>query len=151
MTSERRTELFAKMFDYVLETSGSNEIAIDVFRGIGFEPNEILECLEQREKNRIEKVDTQSKGYKKFVVFNPACEDALLEGECGDVLIFDSVAEARTYLEENGATAEQVKRMKYLRRLGTCRKCGGPLFRSLIPGYRYQCFGCDEDFYSIEQ
>lgn len=151
MTNERRVELFAKMFDYVYETAGTGEIAIDIFRGIGFEPNEILECMEQREKNRTEKVDTQSKDYKKFVVFNPACEDALLEGEFGDVLIFDSVVQARMYLEENGATPEQVKRMKYLRRLGTCKRCGGPLFRSLLPGYKYQCFGCDEDFYSIEQ
>lgn len=151
MTNERRTELFVKMFDYIFDTAGTGEIAIDIFTGIGFEPSETLECLERRKKSREEKVDTSSKGYKKFVVFNPACEDALLEGEFGDVLIFDSVMQARMYLEENGATSEQVKRMKYLRRLGTCKRCGSPLFRSLLPGYRYQCFGCDEDFYSIEQ
>ncbi len=31
-----------------------------------------------------------------------------------------------------------------------CRRCGGPLYESDIPEYSYQCFRCDEDFYSIE-
>ena len=31
-----------------------------------------------------------------------------------------------------------------------CRRCGGPLYPSEIEGYVYQCFCCDEDFYSIE-
>lgn len=32
----------------------------------------------------------------------------------------------------------------------SCPHCGGPLFISDVPGYRFQCFHCDEDFYSIE-
>ena len=31
-----------------------------------------------------------------------------------------------------------------------CPKCGGRLLASGVPGYRYQCFCCDEDFYGIE-
>lgn len=31
-----------------------------------------------------------------------------------------------------------------------CRRCGSPVYESDIPEYRYQCFGCDEDFYSFE-
>lgn len=31
-----------------------------------------------------------------------------------------------------------------------CPRCCGPLFLSDIPGYKYQCFNCEEDFYSIE-
>lgn len=31
-----------------------------------------------------------------------------------------------------------------------CRRCGGPLYKSDIPEYDYQCFICDEDFYSCE-
>ena len=31
-----------------------------------------------------------------------------------------------------------------------CRRCGRPVYPSDIPEYSYQCFHCDEDFYSIE-
>lgn len=31
-----------------------------------------------------------------------------------------------------------------------CRRCGGPLFESDLPDYAFQCFTCDEDFYSFE-
>lgn len=31
-----------------------------------------------------------------------------------------------------------------------CRRCGGPVYESDSSEYRYQCFGCDEDFYSFE-
>lgn len=31
-----------------------------------------------------------------------------------------------------------------------CRRCGGRLFKSAVPGYVYQCYECDEDFYSFE-
>ena len=31
-----------------------------------------------------------------------------------------------------------------------CRRCGGPVYASDIPEYSYQCFHCDEDFYSVE-
>ena len=31
-----------------------------------------------------------------------------------------------------------------------CRRCGRPVYDSDNPAYRYQCFGCDEDFYSFE-
>lgn len=35
--------------------------------------------------------------------------------------------------------------------IGECEKCGAPLFRSQVRGYAFQCFECDEDFYSFEQ
>lgn len=31
-----------------------------------------------------------------------------------------------------------------------CPHCGGPVYRSDLPQYRYQCFDCDEDFFVIE-
>ena len=31
-----------------------------------------------------------------------------------------------------------------------CRRCGGPVYKSDLPKYVYQCFTCDEDFYSFE-
>ena len=31
-----------------------------------------------------------------------------------------------------------------------CRRCGRPVYDSDNPEYRYPCFHCDEDFYSIE-
>ena len=30
-----------------------------------------------------------------------------------------------------------------------CRRCGRPVYDSDNPEYRYQCFHCDEDFYSF--
>lgn len=32
----------------------------------------------------------------------------------------------------------------------SCRRCGGPVYISDIPGYRFQCFKCDEDFCDFE-
>ena len=31
-----------------------------------------------------------------------------------------------------------------------CRRCGRPVYLSVVPGYSYQCFHCDEDLYLIE-
>ena len=31
-----------------------------------------------------------------------------------------------------------------------CPRCGCPVYPSDIPEYNYQCFDCDEDFYSFE-
>lgn len=31
-----------------------------------------------------------------------------------------------------------------------CCRCGGRLCKSKTPGYAYQCYECDEDFYSFE-
>jgi len=31
-----------------------------------------------------------------------------------------------------------------------CRRCGGPVYKSDLPEYAYQCFACDEDLYGIE-
>jgi len=33
----------------------------------------------------------------------------------------------------------------------TCSKCGAQLYYSDNDDYTYQCFDCDEDFYSFEQ
>lgn len=32
-----------------------------------------------------------------------------------------------------------------------CFRCGSQLYKSELPDYTYQCFKCDEDFYSFEQ
>jgi len=31
-----------------------------------------------------------------------------------------------------------------------CKRCGGPIYKSDLPEYAYQCFTCDEDLYEIE-
>ena len=41
--------------------------------------------------------------------------------------------------------------MEFRESNGICRFCGSPLFPSDVEEYTYQCFQCDEDFYSIEQ
>lgn len=31
-----------------------------------------------------------------------------------------------------------------------CPHCGRPVLKSLIKGYSFQCYNCDEDFYKFE-
>lgn len=54
-------------------------------------------------------------------------------------------------LREHGVTKDEMEDMVFRKSVGTCFRCGDPLFLSDIPEYTCQCFRCDEDFYSIEQ
>ena len=74
----------------------------------------------------------------------------LLDGD-GQVRTFDSPERARLSLSAAGVEPEELHHMTIMESCGTCRKCGSPLFKSLLPGYDYQCFTCDEDFYKFEQ
>jgi hypothetical protein len=69
----------------------------------------------------------------------------------GEVRMFDSREQVRSFLTAAGVGAEELRHMTIMESRGTCRKCGSPLFKSLSPGYTFQCFNCDEDFYSFEQ
>ena len=69
----------------------------------------------------------------------------------GDVRIFDNQEQARSFLTAAGVEPEELRHMTILESCGICRKCGSPLFKSLLPGYTFQCFTCDEDFYQFEQ
>lgn len=69
----------------------------------------------------------------------------------GEVRVFNSPKEARTFLIANGVDPEELRHMTIMESCGTCRRCGSPLFKSLLNGYDYQCFTCDEDFYKYEQ
>ncbi len=71
--------------------------------------------------------------------------------DSGEVRVFDSPEEARSFLIANGIDAEEFRHMTIMESCGTCRNCGSPLFKSLIDGYDFQCFTCDEDFYKFEQ
>lgn len=73
----------------------------------------------------------------------------VLDGEdC--VRIFDSMANARKVLCDAGYTGEEMEHIKFLESCGFCARCESPLFPSLLPDYKYQCFTCDEDFYGFE-
>ena len=74
----------------------------------------------------------------------------LLDAE-GGVRIFDSREQAEQELRNAGCVDEEVRHMLFLESCGACLRCGSPLFKSLIPQYKYQCFTCDEDFYKCEQ
>lgn len=52
---------------------------------------------------------------------------------------------------ENYPASSKMPLMVFRKSVGTCFRCGDPLFLSDIPEYTCQCFRCDEDFYSIEQ
>lgn len=71
--------------------------------------------------------------------------------DSGTVQVFDSPEQARSFLIAAGIEAEELYRMTIMESCGTCCRCGSPLFKSLLSGYDYQCFTCDEDFYKFEQ
>ena len=60
--------------------------------------------------------------------------------------------ERRLYVNEPvRMTDEEMEDIVLRESVGTCIRCGDPLFPSDISGYAYQCFKCDEDFYAFEQ
>ena len=69
----------------------------------------------------------------------------------GEVRMFDSPEQAKSFLTAAGVEPEELRHMTIMESCGICRKCGSPLFKSLLPGYTFQCFTCDEDFYQFEQ
>lgn len=69
----------------------------------------------------------------------------------GEVRIFDNQEQARSFLSAAGVEPEELRHMTIMESCGTCCRCGSPLFKSLSPGYTFQCFTCDEDFYQLEQ
>ena len=71
----------------------------------------------------------------------------------GTVRIFGSHEVGKEFLRTHGITDEKMEHMMFLENCGICKRCGSPLFPSLLTkqGYKYQCFICDEDFYSFEQ
>jgi len=80
----------------------------------------------------------------------PDDDDYVLDAE-GSVRVFDDLEQAKQELRDAGYRSEELRRMTFLRSCGICRRCRSPLFKSLIPGYKYQCFTCDEDFCGFEQ
>ncbi len=75
----------------------------------------------------------------------PADVEYVLDAE-GGVRIFDNLGQAKQKLRDDGYCDKALRRMTFLSSCGVCRRCGSPLFKSLIPGYKYKCFTCDEDF-----
>jgi len=71
--------------------------------------------------------------------------------DSGEIMMFDSPEQAKSFLIANGVEAEELRHITIMESCGTCRSCGSPLFRSFLNGYFYQCFTCDEDFYKYEQ
>ena len=83
--------------------------------------------------------------------------DEYLLNEDGYVMVFASKEDAAGYLKAHGVCDVEVERslngdgpFTIEESIGTCPRCGGPLFASDIDGYDYQCFDCDEDFYECE-
>ena len=74
-----------------------------------------------------------------------------LKNDADEVIFFAGVEAAKVYLREHGVTEDEMEDMVFRKSVGTCFRCGDPLFLSDIPEYTCQCFRCDEDFYSIEQ
>lgn len=74
-----------------------------------------------------------------------------LLNDSGAVRVFDSPYQAGLFLADAGVGPEELRHMTFMESCGTCCRCGDPLFKSLLSGYTFQCFTCDEDFYSFEQ
>lgn len=83
------------------------------------------------------------------ISLNPELE-FLLNDE-GTVRCFEGTNAAVAFLKGNGFNDEDIPVFTFMESCGVCRRCGAPLFKSLLPEYAYQCFGCDEDFYAFEQ
>lgn len=83
------------------------------------------------------------------ITINGALE--FLLDDNGEVKIFDSPGQARSFLLASGVGIEALQHITIMESCGTCRRCGSPLFSSLLDGYAYQCLTCDEDFYKFEQ
>ena len=86
----------------------------------------------------------------RFVFLDPRNPETTIDDDNGTI-IFASIDAGREWLQRNGYSDEEATNAAYLRSIGVCKKCGAPLFPSLLPDYAYQCFQCDEDFYAIEQ
>ena len=71
--------------------------------------------------------------------------------DAGKVRVFDSPEEAKSFLIASGVDAEGLRHMTIMESCGTCCRCGSPSFKSLLPGYTFQCLTCDKDFYQFEQ
>ncbi len=71
--------------------------------------------------------------------------------DSGEIRVFDSPEQAKSFLIANGVDTEELRHITIMESCGICRRCGSPLFKSLLDGYAYQCFTCDEDFYKYEQ
>ena len=54
--------------------------------------------------------------------------------DSGEVKVFDSPEEARSFLISNGVDLEELRHMTFMESCGTCRRCGSPLFKSLLDG-----------------
>lgn len=94
---------------------------------------------------------------KKYVIAKPVDYrepdnlEILCDDEC-NVLFFKDKDAAVDHLLAIGCNSQhELELCKILGSIGTCRRCGGLLFPSIVDGYTSQCFDCDEDFYSIEQ
>ena len=74
-----------------------------------------------------------------------------LKNDADEVIYFAGVEAAKVYLREHSVTEDEMEDMVFRKSVGTCFRCGDPLFPSDISGYAYQCFKCDEDFYAFEQ
>ena len=69
----------------------------------------------------------------------------------GAFKIFDDMDAAKKFLTENGFDEAGMEDLVFVESIGTCVRCGSPLFPSQIEGYTSQCFSCDEDFFGFEQ
>ena len=79
--------------------------------------------------------------------------DEYILDDDGHEIVFSSEDQALEFLvEKGGYTEENVENSVNLHHsVGTCKKCGFPLFQSRNPDYKYECFNCDENFYGFEQ
>ena len=55
--------------------------------------------------------------------------------DSGAVRVFDSQEQAKSFLADAGVGPEELRHMTFMESCGTCRRCGSPLFKSLLDGY----------------
>ena len=90
--------------------------------------------------------DGSSQRWAEFEKYSPAGEDFVFTVNYDDVADF-----VRQVRETYDDFDPDLHGLVFRYSIGTCKKCGSPLFPSDLPEYESQCFCCDEDFYGFEQ
>lgn len=85
-------------------------------------------------------------GFPYFVAVDKSGEVVRYKG--GDPLYFETSEIAQEAVKVCGRKKED---FDILKSIGVCKRCGAPLFKSMVDGYVSQCFDCDEDFAGFEQ
>lgn len=112
---------------------------------IGKRETEYGFSIERSKNDDNEYYDLRGNGTTILICDGETCEVTECEDDCISVVCheFGTVTPIRFSQEELNIISGNI--------VGTCNRCGYPLYPSIVDGYKYVCHNCDEDFYGFEQ